>query len=352
MSDVTPILYPPSLNPFHDDPHLFFVAASYCWHEELPHLDSLRRAHLPQSPAKRSFFATLAPKLSGPDAESPVVNGQANPPLARNPYTPGRQLTNAELPRQAMKFATPEEEIAYFTQFVHDWQAPSYPSVEGQRSMRIASNPLLNGGLKPPKVMGNQPHAIVPTTPQAAASCTQTPAHNSVPSLATGLASSPMPSRPIGRLALSSAFAVPQQNPPTGQPTHTPALNIRPKPQLPNIKLAVIALQLLDEGKRHPAMDHSGLNSMLEHLAQVLDTSRALPRLFAHQFHMSKAVEPALRVRPALLIPTYLKYREETIKAFRAATNQDPHPITVPLPYTWPIQCSPPLAGSLRSRDA
>jgi hypothetical protein len=125
-----------------------------------------------------------------------------------------------------------------------------------------------------------------------------------------------------------------------------PKPEARPKPKQPfDLKLTLRVLKLLDEGKRHPALNHDGLNLMLQHLAPVLDTSRALPRLFAHQFHVSGAAERALRMPPAALVPMYTKYRKDTIEAFRMVLKREPHPATCPMPYGQASQSSPPRAG-------
>ncbi|GMK54227.1 hypothetical protein CspeluHIS016_0108130 [Cutaneotrichosporon spelunceum] len=92
-------------------------------------------------------------------------------------------------------------------------------------------------------------------------------------------------------------------------------------------------LALLERGTRHPSLDHMGLNRLLVHLVPVLDTTRALPHLFAHLLYVNGLEAKALATPPQRLAQFYTVVRAETMREYFRYMNRRARDILCPPPF-------------------
>ncbi|BEI81358.1 hypothetical protein CcaverHIS002_0205180 [Cutaneotrichosporon cavernicola] len=216
-------------------------------------------------------------------------------------------------PPQPM-FASPEEEQAYFSQFVEEWS----PNPVGE---------YVHFPYVPPHKRELEPAAQATREKMVKAITTQKQAGQE-----TAATQKRAPCSPTRQLCKTSGKK-------KASPKSKPAPPNPARPGLAASKLSidftriVCTLVLLEKGTRHPSLDHVALNRLLTHLAPVIDTSRALPRLFAHQLYIFGLEEKALAINPSSLALFYMAVRKDTMREFFRMTNRQAMNILCPPAY-------------------
>ncbi|BEJ11963.1 hypothetical protein CspHIS471_0204230 [Cutaneotrichosporon sp. HIS471] len=236
-------------------------------------------------------------------------------------------------PPQPM-FASPEEEQAYFSQFVEEWSPHPvgdvhFPYVPPHKRMEPAPQATRE---KIVKAITNQKQARQEIgVAQKRGPCS--------PTRQLRKTSGKKKASPKSKSALPNKSAPPKSSTPAPPKPSTPAPPKPTPPPPPAPKLSidftriVCTLVLLEQGTRHPTLDHVGLNRLLTHLSPVIDTSRALPRLFAHQLFIVDLEEKALAINPSNLALFYMAVRKDTMREFFRMYNRPAMDVLCPPAY-------------------